>query len=169
MKLIELKKEDVLNFKKLMQEAFQYGFESYTKQKEEQVLPDEDIDNSLKDINGQAYEMIDDNGDILGGAIINVNPNTQINHLDFLFVKVGIQSKGIGQAIWASIESLYPKTIKWITCTPYFDVRNIHFYVNKLKFHIVSFWNKYYPDPHSPDSYEGEENEGMFEFEKVMK
>ena len=25
------------------------------------------------------------------------------------------------------------KTKKWITCTPYFDVRNIYFYVNKSK------------------------------------
>ena len=34
-------------FKKLMQEAFQYGFETYTKQKEEQVLPEKDIDECL--------------------------------------------------------------------------------------------------------------------------
>ena len=28
------------------------------------------------------------------------------NHLDFLFVKDGVQSKGIGQAIWKEIEKL---------------------------------------------------------------
>ena len=93
MKFIELRKEDVSKFKKLMQEAFQYGFESYTKQKEEQVLPEKDIDECLNNSNGYAYEMIDDDGSILGGSIVNVNPDTQINHLDFLFVKVGIQSK----------------------------------------------------------------------------
>ena len=26
--------------------------------------------------------------------------------------------------------------------TPYFEKRNIHFYVNRLGFHIVEFWNK---------------------------
>ena len=62
--------------------------------------------------------MIYENGYIIGGVIVNVNPETQINHLDLLFVKVGIQSKGIGQIIWEEIEKLYPKTKKWITCTP---------------------------------------------------
>ena len=61
------------------------------------------------------------------------------------------------------------KTKKWITCTPYFDVRNIHFYVNKLKFHIIEFWNKYNPDPNIPDNFIGDVGEGMFEFEKVIK
>ena len=51
MKFIELRKEDVSEFKKLMQEAFQYGFESYTKQKEEQVLPEKDIDECLNKAN----------------------------------------------------------------------------------------------------------------------
>ena len=126
MKLIKLKKEDVLEFKKLMQEAFQYGFESYTKKKEEQVLLEKDIDECLTNPNGHAYEMIDDNGSILGGSIFNVNPDTQINHLDFLFVKVGVQSNGIGQAMWKEIECLYPETNKWITCTPYFDELEPH-------------------------------------------
>lgn len=49
-------------------DAFQYGFESYTKQKEEQVLSEADIDNSLSDSNGYAYEMVDDNDEILGAA-----------------------------------------------------------------------------------------------------
>ena len=58
MKFIELRKEDVSELKKLMQEAFQYGFESYTKQKEEQVLPEKDIDECLNNPNGHAYEMM---------------------------------------------------------------------------------------------------------------
>ena len=32
------------------------------------------------------------------GVIVEINDDN-INHLDFLFVKVGVQSKGIGQAI----------------------------------------------------------------------
>ena len=34
---------------------------------------------------------------------------------------------------------MYPNTKAWGTCTPYFDKRNIHFYVNKLKFKIVKY------------------------------
>ncbi len=168
MKLIKLNENDYLEFKRLMQEAFQFGFESYTKKKEEIVLPERDIDECLYNENGYAYKMIDENDAIVGGAIVNIDKVNQINHLDFLFVKVGVQSKGIGQAIWKEIESLYPDTKKWVTCTPYFDVRNIHFYVNRLKFHIVSFWNKYNPDSNFPNDFIGDAGEGMFEFEKIM-
>ena len=56
----------------------------------------------------------------------------------------------------------------WETCTPYFDKRNIHFYVNRLGFHIVEYFNEKHPDTNRPqDCYE--EDDGMFRFEKVMK
>ena len=87
-----------------------------------------------------------------------------INHLDFLFVKVGVQSKGIGQMIWKEIEKIFSDTLVWETCTPYFDKKNIHFYVNRLKFHIVEYFNEKHPDSNCY-----EEDDGMFRFEKVMK
>ena len=34
--------------------------------------------------------------------------------------------------------------------TPYFEKRNIHFYVNKCGFKIVAFYNERNPDPHLP-------------------
>lgn len=166
MKLIELRNEDIKTFKKLMQEAFQYGYESTCGKDDSLVLPEEDIDNSLNNPKCKSYEMIDEKGNILGGAVVEINEDN-INHLDFLFVTVGIQSKGIGQAIWREIENLYPNTKVWETCTPYFDKRNIHFYVNKLKFRIVAYYNKKYPDPNRPeDAYD--EDDGMFEFKKEM-
>ena len=167
MKLVELRKEDIDKFKKLMQDAFQYGYESVYGKDKEQVLPDKDIDNNLKNLNSYAYEMIDNN-EIVGGVIVTIDEKTNHNHLDFLFVKVGVQSKGIGQTIWKEIEELYPNTKVWETCTPYFDKRNIHFYVNRLDFHIVEYFNEKHPDTNRPqDCYE--EDEGMFRFEKVMK
>ncbi len=62
----------------------------------------------------------------------------------------------------------------WETCTPYFETRNIHFYVNKCGFHIVEFFNGHHPDPHDPETgeqnnYEGEGFDGMFRFEKKMQ
>ena len=165
MKLVELKNEDIQEFKNLMIEAFQYGYESYCGKDKEQVLPEKDIDNDLKKKNSFAYEMIDNN-EIVGGAIVTINEKTNKNYLDFLFVKVGVQSKGIGKKIWDKIEKMYPNTKVWGTCTPYFDKRNIHFYVNKLKFKIV----KYSYKPESKE--EGEmflDDGGMFEFEKMMK
>src|SRR5574344_348319 len=127
-----------------MQESFQYGYESVYGGDKEQVLPDKDIDENLKDPNSHAYEMIDNN-EIVGGVIVTINENNH-NHLDFLFVKVGVQSKGIGKTIWKEIEKLYPDTEVWETCTPYFDKRNIHFYVNRLGFSIVEFFNEKNPE-----------------------
>ena len=167
MKLVELRKENIKEFKKLMQDAFQYGYESIYGKDKEQVLPDKDIDDNLKNPNSFAYEMVEDN-QIIGGVIVTIDEKTNHNHLDFLFVRVGIQSKGIGQTIWKEIETLYPNTKVWETCTPYFDKRNIHFYVNKLGFHIVEYFNEKHPDTNRPlDCYE--EDDGMFRFEKVMK
>ena len=162
----KLGQEQVKEFKRLMIEAFQYGYESFTKKAEDQVLPEGDIDNSLNNKNGHAYVMVDDNNMILGGLIVNINNETNINYLDFIFVRVDSESKGIGQRMWEEVEKLYPATLKWLTCTPYFDQRNIHFYVNKLGFKIVEYYNRYHLDPHEPDI---EDDGGMFEFEKVMK
>ena len=88
---------------------------------------------------------------------------------DLLYVKSGTQGKGIGKAIWFAIENLYPDTKIWETCTPYFEKRNIHFYVNVCGFHITEFFNKKHPMPDTPDDYIGDGNEGMFAFKKVMK
>lgn len=162
---IELRKEDISRFKKCMQDSFQYGYESVYGKSSNIILPSKDIDESLNNKNSYAYEMID-NDEIIGGVIVTIN-NDKHNCLDFLFVKVGVQSKGIGQTIWKKIEELYPNTKVWETCTPYFDKRNIHFYVNKLGFHIVKYFNEKNPDPNRPvDCYE--KDDGMFKFEKEM-
>ena len=166
MELIKLKEEDVKEFKKLMQEAFQFGYESYYGKDKSQVLPDKDIDNDLNNKNSCAYEMIDNN-EIVGGAIVTINEKTGHNYLDFLFVRVGVQSRDIGKKIWDTIEKLYPETKVWGTCTPYFDKRNIHFYVNKLNFKIIKYINE-------PEQEEAKDelflnDGGMFEFEKIMK
>lgn len=108
--------------------------------------------------------MIDEDSKKIGGVIVEINENN-INHLDFLFVKIGIQSKGIGQLIWKKIEELYPETKVWKTCTPYFDKRNIHFYVNRLKFKIVEYFNKKHPDPNMSDNIY-EEDDGMLNLKK---
>lgn len=148
------------------QESFQYGYESVYGKSKELILPEKDIDNSLNNPKCHAYEMIDDNNEILGGAIVEINDNN-VNHLDFLFVRVGIQSKGIGEAIWKEVDNIYSNTRLWKTCTPYFDKRNIHFYVNKLKFKIVEYFNEKHPDSKMLEDIFEEDN-GMFEFEKEM-
>ena len=63
----------------------------------------------------------------------------------------------------------YPNTKVWETCTPYFDKRNIHFYVNVCGFHITEFFNEKHPMPDTPDDFVGDGNEGTFAFKKQMR
>ncbi len=100
------------------------------------------------------------------------NPQTHLNHLDFLYVKSGTQGKGIGQAIWDAIEQRHPDTLVWETFTPYFEKRNIHFYVNRCGFHIVEFYHSGHKGPELPNEEEPHVMPGgeyFFRFEKVMK
>ena len=122
---------------------------------------------------GVAYRIRED-GRIVGGLVLKIDEETQHNHLDLLFVDPDAHSKGIGYAAWQAVERLYPETKVWETCTPYFETRNIHFYVNKCGFAIVEFFNAHHPDLHDPEAgeennYEGEDFDGMFRFEKRMK
>ena len=166
--LLPMNKNDIPLFKQDIQEAFQKGFEDVYGKTDGIILPEKDIDRSLNEQGAVAYKAIVD-GEFLGGAIVVIDKANQHNHLDLLYVKYGIQTKGIGYKIWNEIEQLYPDTKTWETCTPYFEKRNIHFYVNKCGFHIVKFINEKNPDPDMPEDFIGDGGEGMFVFEKIMK
>jgi hypothetical protein len=63
---------------------------------------------------------------------------------------------------------MHPEIRVWETCTPYFEKRNIHFYVNRCGFHIVEFWNKYHRGTNIPKGEEENKNDDdeMFLFRK---
>ena len=167
--LIKLSDAHTIAFKEEIQEAFQHGFEAYNKDAEEtnqwQVLPDKDFYQSLNAEGAEAYEAVSEDGQRVGGAIITTNGN--MGELAFLYVKVGVQSKGIGQSIWKAIEAMHPEIEVWETCTPYFDRRNIHFYINRCGFHAVEFFNEHHPDPNMPEQFDQED--GLFKFEKKIR
>ena len=159
------------------QRAFKYGameeFGNRDDHMEEdgEIISRKTIEDSID--GGVAYRIRED-GRLVGGLVLTIDKETQHNHLDLLFVRPDAHSKGIGYAAWQEVERLYPETLVWETCTPYFETRNIHFYVNKCGFHIVEFFNSHHPDSHNPETgeennYEGEDFDGMFRFEKRMK
>ena len=126
---------------------------------------------------GVAYRIRED-GRIVGGLVLKIDEETQHKELELLFVNPEAHSKGVGYAAWQEVERLYPETLVWETCTPYFETRNIHFYVNKCGFHIVEFFNRHHPEPDDPEGAESDEEhgnepmrdrDGMFRFEKQMK
>ena len=152
--MIELRvieKSDREQFIKDNQEAFNYGaMEEFGMrddhfEEEGQIISRETIEKSID--GGEAYRIMDD-GKPVGGVIIKVDGNK--GDLDILFTSPKVHSKGIGYAAWREVEKLHPEVKIWETVTPYFEKRNIHFYVNRCGFHDEQF------------------PEGMFRFEKRM-
>ena len=172
--LTRLKDDDREQFILDNQRAFKYGaMEEFGErdshfEEDGEIISRETIESSID--SGVAYRIRED-GRIVGGLVLNIDEETQHNHLDLLFVTPAAHSKGVGTTAWKEVERLYPETKVWETCTPYFETRNIHFYVNKCGFHIVEFFNSHHPDPHGPETGEEEhfeDGDGMFRFEKDM-
>ena len=137
-----------------------------------EIISRKTIEKSIDNPKSETYRIMLD-GEKVGGLILTIDKETHHNHLDILFVLPEAHSKGIGYGAWQAVESLYPETEVWETCTPYFEKRNIHFYVNKCGFQIDQFWCEYFRPEH--DMLEDEKDdpdEGpdeMFRFIKVMK
>ncbi len=141
-----LEPADLPAFKRDMQEAFQRGAEEEFGPCPE-ILPESHIDRSLAAEGAAAYKAVLE-GELVGGAVVVVPADGGTCHLDFLYVKHGVQGRGVGQALWNAIEARYPQAELWETHTPYFEKRNIHFYVNRCGFHIVEFFSPIHPDAH---------------------
>lgn len=172
-KLVPLADDDREQFIKDNQWAFKYGAT------EEFGMRDDHFEEEGETISRETIERCIDEADAYrimaegkkaGGIIVSVKGNR--GDLEILFTLPECHSKGIGYAAWCQIEKMYPDVETWETVTPYFETRNIHFYVNKLSFHIVEFFNSHHPDPNDPDMTEEEDGQfpdGMFRFEKRMK
>ncbi len=169
-RLVPLEDSDREQFILDNQEAFYYGaLEEFGRrddhfEEDEQIISQETIENSID--NGEAYRiMLGDRS--VGGVIISVDGEK--GDLDILFTSPKEHSRGVGYAAWCEVEKLHPEVKVWETVTPYFEKRNIHFYVNRCGFHIVEFYNSHHPDPNDPDRTEQIDDQfpdGMFKFEK---
>lgn len=163
--LIPLESNDREQFIRDNQEAFNYGaMEEFGCRDEHfendgQIISRETISRSIDE--GTAFRIMQDNKPV-GGVVIR----TEYDHgeLELLFVSPDVHSKGIGYAAWCEIEKMHPEITVWETVTPYFEKRNIHFYVNRCEFHIVEYFNEHHC---APDDTEGELFD-MFRFEKIL-
>ena len=172
-KLNPLEADDREQFILDNQEAFNYGaLEEFGLRDDHfeddgEIISRDTIEQSID--NGEAYRiMLGD--EKAGGVVIKVCGEK--GDLDLLFVSPCIHSKGVGYAAWCEVEKLHPEVRIWETVTPYFETRNIHFYVNRCGFHIVEYFCSHHPDPNEKGEEEpdGEgDMDGMFRFEKVMK
>ena len=135
-----------------------------------EIISRKTIENCIDDPDNETYRIILD-GKKVGGVILKIDKETNHNHLEILFTSPDEHSKGIGYSAWCAVEALHPETKIWETCTPYFEKRNIHFYVNKCGFHIVEFYNEFNIDQNitPKDEFVDEGPDEMFRFIKVMK
>lgn len=171
-----LKDVDREGFIKSLQWAFKYGateefgLRDNHFEDDGEIISRATIENSIN--TGTAYSIIHNNKKV-GGAVVRVTGIS--GELDLLFVSPEEHSKGIGRRAWYLIEKLYPQVRKWETMTPYFERRNIHFYINKCGFKAVEFLCTYHNGSNRNRYVEQSDNQinkdfdGMFRFEKEIE
>ena len=176
--LVPLTADDLEQFILDNQWAFKFGaIEEFGKRDEHmdfdgEIISRKTIERCIDSSDSETYRIVVD-GRRVGGLILKINKETHRGELDILFVSPEEHTKGIGYGAWLAVEALHPETKVWETFTPYFEKRNIHFYVNKCGFQIDQFWCEYFQPEH--EMFEDETNdpdEGpdeMFRFIKVMK
>ena len=175
-RLVPLQPSDRKQFVLDNQEAFKYGVteefglrddhfeeDDGEHQSSGEIISRDTIEQAIDEPNAETYRIFCD-GQIVGGVVIRIDHKTLRGDLDLLFVSPHVHSKGIGYAAWCEVEKIHPEVRVWETMTPYFEKRNIHFYVNRCGFHIVEFFGERHPDPNFPSDSPDE----MFRFEKVM-
>ena len=173
--LFPLQPEDREQFILDNQWAFKYGAQQEFGMRDgrceegEEVISRKTIEDSIDGDNAEAYRIVLD-GKKVGGVVLRIDKAVAKGELELLFVLPEVHSKGIGQAAWKAVEAMHPEIKVWETITPYFEKRNIHFYVNRCGFHIVEFWNKYQHGPAVPEEEEGHwsMDDEMFVFRKVI-
>ncbi len=155
-------------FKKELQDAFAIAVIAEISTLPDGPIPsDQDLDDAIAASDSVVLRILSD-GKTVGGAIVTINDSTHHNTLDLFFIAPGKIGRGLGYKAWIAIEQRYPQTQIWETHTPYFEKRNIHFYVNKCGFKIVEFFNTRHPDEHRPSPNGLPDLDEGFRFEKVM-
>lgn len=159
---------DLPRFRKDLREAFAIAaVEAFGSAGDGPVPSDADVTASFEAPNAVVHRILED-GRWVGGAVVSIDAGTRHNSLDFFFVRAGEIGRGIGRKAWSEIEKHYADTKVWTTHTPYFEKRNIHFYVNVCGFSIVEYYSARHPGPDHSAGPDLPEDGGMFRFEKRL-
>ena len=147
----------------------EFGMRDDHFEEDREIISRKTIEECIDDKQNETYRILC-NGEYVGGCVIKIDNQTNHNHLELFFTLPDKHGKGIGFSAWQEIEKLHPETKIWETCTPYFEKRNIHFYVNKCGFSIVEFFNEFHIDKNCPIDCENQDGpDEMFRFIKIMK
>ncbi|WP_026872881.1 GNAT family N-acetyltransferase [Inquilinus limosus] len=160
---------DLPAFKRELQAAFAAAvIDEFGSLPDGPIPSDDDLDQSIAAPNAEILHVLS-GGENVGGAVLTIDAATNHNSLDLFFISLARHGHGLGTKAWHAIERRYPETLVWQTHTPYFEKRNIHFYINKCGFQIVEFFCRYHPDSHKTGGDELRSGDEMFRFEKIME
>ncbi len=163
-----LAEPDFHDFRNEVKEVFSIAIaEHFGLSRDGNFFEDDDIDGMLRDPKSAVYAIYVD-GRRAGGVALHIDPESRRNRMDLFYFYPGFHNQGLGGCVWKMIEEMYPETVVWELFTPYFEKRNIHFYVNKCGFRIVEFFCRHHADPAVKQQPEPFHNE-YFRFEKQMK
>ena len=171
--LLPVNKDELDDFKQELHESFLKGLKDSFPMHDNPidiapVPPEEEVEQILAEKDVAIYYLVM-NGEKLGGVVLKVDEETQHNEVVFFYMKANVHGKGFGTKAWQAIEKAYPLTKVWELYTPYFEKRNIHFYVNKCGFHIVEFLHRGNPGPDfEVDEGKPDTEYEFFHFKKVM-
>ncbi|USK92963.1 GNAT family N-acetyltransferase [Rossellomorea marisflavi] len=170
--LAPVPQEELLQIKEEIQEAFMKGLQENSKEADNLTKPipsEADFEHSLYSKSAVTRQFLL-NGERIGGVVLQIDGDTLRIEVDFLYTLASTHGKGLGTKAWKAVETAFPETKVWELHTPYFEKRNIHFYVNKCGFQIVEFYHRGNPGPHvEHEKLETDEEYEFFRFEKVMK
>lgn len=170
LELKKIKLQEIEFFQKKMVESFQSGvMERFGDLSAAPIPPEDDLSRSAQKENTDLWAVMVD-GMPAGAAVISKEDSKGKYALDLFFIFKEYINRKIGFKSWQLIEARYPDAQLWETCTPYFERRNIHFYVNKCGFKIVEFFNEAHREEHDlQHEFKDINTSGFFRFEKVMK
>ena len=133
---------------------------------EDDIISDDIVNESLLNPLCEAFSIYEGEEKV-GGVVLKIDRDTWHNEAEILYIYPEKHGRGLGQKVWRAIEQKYPQTKVWRLITPYFEKRNIHFYVNKCGFRIVEFFNKAHRHPEwTPSALDFHDE--FFVFEKIM-
>lgn len=160
---------DLTDFKRALRESFAVAvIEVFGSVTEGSIPSDQDVDESFA-TPGTAVFHVASNERNVGGVVLSTDDVTHHNALELLFISPAEHGGDIGHKAWQAIEARYPETKVWGTHTPYFEKRNIHFFVNKCGFKIVKFFNAHHPMPDESSNVAMPGGGEFFRVEKVMR
>ena len=107
-KLVPLQEHEKETFIRNIQIAFKKAVVEQFGPFDEEIIPRDHVIRSFEAEGAESYTIVLD-GEVVGGTVLAIHPDTKRNELQLLFVNVDCHSKGVGFAAWQAIEALHPE------------------------------------------------------------